>query len=1116
MPAKRALLITLLLLLFILPLTIALSKKPTKTTSRGATETPGSNRQEGNSSEPPYVKNELIVKFKDPKRVIENDAVKTFSQLDQSNLPSSIIELNQSQEIKSIEKVFKTAAIAANPSQEVMPSEKVILDTEKVFKITFAEEIEPAKVIRELRSNPEVEYAEPNYIYQTCLTPNDPYFLDSYPSNVGNRDPNWNPPYDYQWNLKKIKIDQAYDLEKEGQTPVLVAVIDTGVDYTHPDFGSCSLEQVSSNTCQKIAPGWNFITNTPDPKDDHFHGTHVAGIINAVTSNGLGIASFEKNNILRILPIKSLGQDGKATADILAAAIGYAVNHGAKVINMSWGGPGESQTINQVITNGLERNVVFVAAAGNDNTDVAGFFPAATEGVLAVSATDQNDTLASYSNFGGKIAVSAPGGSAENNLLSLTPVNLLDLLPPDQKELVAPLIVNQSYLRISGTSMAAPHVSGLAGLIKSQDPSLDNQKIRNIIENSADDLGATGFDIQYGYGRINAARSLLEMKNTTPPKASLQFPLEGLVVGLNFEVHGKAYGYEFQNYNLNYSTNPGCDRQNVGFTSEGIALNNPNQPKEETGLLGTTNLPLNSPEGKDKKYCLKLQVNTNDANTETITTFYLDKMVSPGWPRTGVSMLIADVNGNETNDAVWDYRGKIFAVDFAGQDLPGFPIPTGATTEFFALPAAWGQKVFLPVLFQQGSGYGQKILGWDGRTGQALPEWQEQELLGVANSIALADIDLNQRKEIVFGDFDPSMGSGRPKLYVFDENRQPLPGWEGGVPFPDDDRLGTHAPLVGNVSGNQNSPLEIVTLTRNEEGYTRIIGIYNLSGNLQNHFEAGQGQISNAALGDLDGDGLDEIIVVDRRGYISAWESDGTRMWEYRIENEEDPSLFALALANFDQDPSPEAFTCNVRGTCVAVNSDGHLLPGFPTQLEPPQDYPPTPITASIAKLRNGHLFILLDSSFAPDGALYALDYHPQSGQISIPSGFPKSFATNTSAYTWSPTVSDLNNDQKIEIVFSLEKKSTFLNYVLTTNFEVERVEWEQYYNDAGHTGAYHPPQAPPPPTCRTCENFTGCLVGKTCLQICQTNPSLCESKACEGEICDCRSGAPVEFRCPN
>jgi len=302
-----------------------------------------------------------------------------------------------------------------------------------------------------------MSYVEPDMKVAAQFTPNDPY---------------WN----LQWGPQKIEADWAWNTTI-GSSSVLVAVVDTGICYTHADLAP-----------NYVSLGYDWVNNDPDPLDDHGHGTHCAGIIAAVCNNSVGIAGLAQ---VRVMAEKVLNYGGAGYWDWLANGIIHATDQGARIISMSLGGYGDSELVHDAIKYAYDNGVLIIAAAGNDNTNMKSY-PAAYDEVIAVAATDQYDNTAYFSNWGNWIELAAPG------------VGIHSTVP-------------WGYESWSGTSMACPHVSGFAALVISQYPSKPRDWIRLWLRSTADDLGDLGFDVYYGYGRINARKAIEQ----TPPAHEL-------------------------------------------------------------------------------------------------------------------------------------------------------------------------------------------------------------------------------------------------------------------------------------------------------------------------------------------------------------------------------------------------------------------------------------------------------------------------------------------------------------------------------------------------------------------------------------------------------------------
>ena len=289
-----------------------------------------------------------------------------------------------------------------------------------------------------------------------------------------------------QWDFAKIGVADAW--HKSTGAGVTVAVIDTGVDATHPDLAG------------QVLPEYDVINKTTvaTSTDPNGHGTHVAGTIAADTGNGIGISGIAPD--AKILPVRVLGANGSGYMSDAATGIIYAADHGAGVINMSLGSSSQVTAVTNAIAYARSKGVTVVAAAGNERQSGSPTsYPGADPGVIAVAATDSNDLVASYSNAGSYVDVAAPG----SNILSTT---------------------GGTYQSWNGTSMASPHVAAIAALLKAYNSALTPDQIETAIETTAVDLGTKGKDNDYGYGRVNAAAALNAAAATSPAPSGSATP----------------------------------------------------------------------------------------------------------------------------------------------------------------------------------------------------------------------------------------------------------------------------------------------------------------------------------------------------------------------------------------------------------------------------------------------------------------------------------------------------------------------------------------------------------------------------------------------------------------
>ncbi len=339
-------------------------------------------------------------------------------------------------------------------------------------------------------------------------SPNDPHFHSRG---------SWGQDYPDQWALQRLRIPQAWArLRGKALRPVVVAIIDTGIDWYHPDLPPAALwhnpREVPGNGIDDDGNGyvddiigWDFYHQTNLPWDYDGHGTFTAGEIAAGLNNGLGIAGI--NPAARLMVLKALNDFGHTRASFIAQAIQYAVDNGARIINLSVGGKGVTEIERAAIAYAVQHDVLIVVAAGNEASDVAQYSVAGLDGVLTVAATDTDDRRAFFSNWGAQVDVAAPGV----DILSLRArrTDLLRDLKGIRYEPGHAYVGREKFFyRATGTSFAAPLVTGVASLLLSARPDLTAAQLRRMIIQSARDVDVPGIDQYTGYGLLDAEAAL--------------------------------------------------------------------------------------------------------------------------------------------------------------------------------------------------------------------------------------------------------------------------------------------------------------------------------------------------------------------------------------------------------------------------------------------------------------------------------------------------------------------------------------------------------------------------------------------------------------------------------
>lgn len=408
-----------------------------------------------------YLSNTVVIKLKHNVTTSVDGNVILNSSLENTLTPFGF---------KSSKAVFKEKVNEANS------------DLGRIVVLEYTSDADPFYVSSKLKNNPEIEWAEPKFVYEINFIPNDPNYASQYA-------------------LSKINAALAWDIT-QGDTSVVIGIIDTGVDWDHPDLAAniwTNWNEIPNNGIDDDGNGfiddirgWDFggLSGTPDnnPMEDRpDHGTHVAGISSAVTNNGIGVASIGFNS--RLMPVKTTRDDQRGPNGPYVIfgyeGIVYAADNGAQIINCSWGGGSYSIFGQQVIDYASSKGSLVVAAAGNSNS-IDEFYPAAFRGVFSVASTTSSDTKSSFSNYGRYVDVSAPGSNIYNTWQ------------------------NDTYATLSGTSMASPLVAGLAALTVAQFPTYNPVQIGEQIRVNSDNINSinVNFTDLLGYGRINAHATL--------------------------------------------------------------------------------------------------------------------------------------------------------------------------------------------------------------------------------------------------------------------------------------------------------------------------------------------------------------------------------------------------------------------------------------------------------------------------------------------------------------------------------------------------------------------------------------------------------------------------------
>lgn len=508
-----------------------------------------------------------------PNQVLELGALVANDRYSTNQIIIKFKSLPAARQINSIQEEIKNSLNAS-----------VLKTTEitgaQLWKI---EDFSVEEAIAKYSNDPNIEYIEPNYRVSAVGTiPNDPNFNQLWGlNNTGQTG-----------GIPDVDIDapEAWDIETGSKSKILVGVIDTGVDYNHPDLAAniwTNPGEIAGNGIDDDENGYvddihgyDFYNNDGDPFDDNSHGTHVSGTIAAVGDNKIGVTGINWN--AKIVGLKFLGQDGYG--DIFAGiqAIDYATKIGVQLTNNSWAGGGYSQALYDAIKTAGDAGQLFIAAASNEgsNNDIYPAYPASydLDNIISVAATDHNDQLAGFSNYGLEtVDLGAPG------------VNIYSTVPGD------------SYAAFNGTSMATPHVAGVASLLWSQDPDRTPQQVKNRILASVDPITALDGKTVSG-GRLNAFRALAEAGTGTIRGVKWN---DKDVDGVQDPNESGLPGWKIY---LDKNNNGSFDRTTTQFDSENVPLAIPDEEtitstieiENFTGKIADVNIALNIKHTWDK------------------------------------------------------------------------------------------------------------------------------------------------------------------------------------------------------------------------------------------------------------------------------------------------------------------------------------------------------------------------------------------------------------------------------------------------------------------------------------------------------------------------------------
>ncbi len=840
------------------------------------------------------------------------------------------------------------------------------------FSVTFNQPVNLESAINDYQLLREIDSVEPVPLQPVYYTPNDP--------SLGS-----------QWGLTKVEAENAWNVN-QGSSEVILAIADSGVDWDHPDLADDIWHNAddpidgSDNDDNGLVDdhiGWDWVTGVPgypgedystpdnDPMDFDGHGTHCSGIAAACTDNGVGVAGLGFDCKVMCLRIGWRHSDGNTYVrmDFAAQAFVYAADKGAAAINCSWGSS-YANYLRDAVDYAVEQGVVVITAAGNDGTSSAPYLGTRTD-VISVAATDQSDLKTSFSNYGVWVDVCAPGISINSTYF------------------------DDAYSVLQGTSMAAPFVVGLVGLIKSSEPDLERSEIIDRIYTTADPIDNLNPDYNglLGYGRINAYTALAS--NSLP-----NFNMRSSVItiteddGDNILNPGESFDLSItiQNIWADAIDVTAIARSNEYFTANDSTTEFGDIPSNQ--VRNNSSDPFNFTVGEDLRpgsWNIDIDMYASDIFIETMTVTVDVFLDQTGFPidlggNIESSPLVFDFDSDGDNEIIVGANdGYLYALEADGSNCAGWPqsvsgnIPGGAAIGDIdndgAYEIAVGSK----------DGY---VYAWeaDGTAMSGFPIDIDGTIFGGA---MLMDIDGNSNLEIVVASM-----SNR-EIYVIRHD---------GTQF-------DWSPISGGSGWFSSGIAAEIDFDGIRElifaGLDSHLHAWNSNGNYPTGFPVDLGNpiYASATSGDLDGDMVYDIAAVTSQGEIYAVASDGSVFPNFPVDLNQTVIIYPI-VADINHDFLPEIIVVDNARHIHAIGLNGEEINNFP--IECGENIKSSPVVADIDG--NGTKDIIVGCT---SGLIYAYDYTG-----SLVSNFPIG-GENLGEVRGAPAISDLDGDGDLEIVFA-------------------------------------------------------------------------------------------------
>ena len=950
------------------------------------------------------------------------------------------------------------------------------------YELRISETIDPRLVASEYQKlTAEVVYAEPNFIARTQQAP----AQEAQMARVPQIPPN-DPFYSQQWHLTKVSAEAAWSIET-GNPNTVIAVIDTGVRWNHPDLAAniwINTGEIPNNNIDDDnngyiddVRGWDFVEITPgsfytcwpgedcstednNPDDFYGHGTHVGGIATAATNNGIGVSGICW--FCKIMPVRAgfaanIGGSypaGLLEYDDIAEALAYAADNRADVISMSFGGWG-SFVMQNAINYAYSQGKFLVAAAGNLNTDdTSSAYPAAYSNVIAVSATDQTDQKAGFSNYGYWVDIAAPGVSILSSVIPGVAWACTDASYPPNSD---------GFGLCHGTSMATPLVSGIIGLALSKIPTLTQDQILTLVHSAKDPLNLLFY---IGTGRVNALKAV---QPSSVGLALLDSGLDNAFYGpQTVTISGTAGGQNFQNYQVRFGTGI--------YPISWTTIQSSSLPVANS-LLASWNIAAGTLSAGI--YTIKLAVTSTQGIWEDEAIVAVDPTLVSGWPKqindkNGTSPALTDVDGDGDGEIFFQAKGlnatgwfydTFHAIDHNGLPFPGWPLGSsvniGAGFNPFSPPVANIDTDIEFEIVNNSAGWGTNQYFVHQAGGTIQPGWPATTGTGYINVngqiAAIADITGSVGKEIVVFVMTNNASNFcdlENKIYVYQQNGQIAPGWPKTV------QCLPRGIAVGDIDNNGDQEIVLTTRTSLTGGIPNAYVFNhdgtNFSGWPKINFESWSAPV----LADLDQNdgGKLEIILAQFTGppaQLYAFNHNGTVVpgWPQPYVS----TIYAPAVGDIDSNGDLEiVFTSDyvygVGHLVYVLNHNGTIFPGWPVY-----------VTGYLSGVGGGHdpftspVIADLDGNGLMEILVVTLGILQSPGKLfgfngngtPIPN-FPKPLASLASA----PVVGKIDGDNLLD-AFVIDNTGKMYLWEFTGTATSSALQWPMFHHDPQHTGKY-------------------------------------------------------------